>query len=128
MNNELYNTNGVYSIIRKYYVSQFPHKMSFLALDAINHHISEHNKSAAVVKKEGSYVFNNPNPYQASNDPFGNSLSINTKNLESYLSNSEGLKNLFQDINALYTWLVEYDFIKDGIATEKMLTIKAIHH
>lgn len=128
MNNELYNINGTYNIIRNYYASQFPHKINFLALDAINLHVSEYNKSAEIVKKDGSYVFNNPNPYQASLDPFSNSLSKNTQNLESYLSNREGLKNLFQDINALYTWLVEYDFIKDGIATEKMLTIKAIHN
>ncbi|WP_213355030.1 hypothetical protein [Citrobacter freundii] len=126
MNNELYNINGIYSIIRKYYISQFPHKINFLALDSINHHLSEHNNAAKIVKKDGAYILSNPNPYQKSQDPFANSLSIGTQNLESYLSDSEGLKHLFQDINALYTWLVEYDFIKDGIATEKLLTIKAI--
>jgi len=126
MNNELYNINGVYGIIRKYYITHFPHKLEFWALDSINHHLKEHNNTAQIIKKEGAYVFSNPNPYQKSQDSFSNSLSIGTQNLESYLSDSEGLKNLFQDINALYTWLVEYGFIKDGIATEKLLANKAI--
>ncbi|EKN4008242.1 TPA: hypothetical protein ACQQX6_002607 [Yersinia enterocolitica] len=46
--------------------------------------------------------------------------------LENYLSNDDDMKRSFQDVNALYFWLIESDFIKDEVATDKILATKAI--
>ena len=126
MHNELYNINGVYELIRKYYVFNFPHKVEFQAVNAINHFVKSYN-AEAVIKKDGDvYVFINTKPYQRSSDPFANSLGIHTEQLERYLSDDSGIRKLFQDVNALHLWLVDNNFIKNNLATEKLLATKAI--
>ncbi|HFR4115065.1 TPA: hypothetical protein ACHVKA_003080, partial [Yersinia enterocolitica] len=72
------------------------------------------------------YGFINRKLYQRNRDSFSNSLSIHMEQLENYLSNDDDMKRSFQDVNALYFWLIESDFIKDEVATDKILATKAI--
>lgn len=126
MKNEIYSINGIYDMVRNYYMDNFPHTVGFKAVDVINFYLHTFNKSAIVEKIEDDYVLNNPNPTKADNDPFTQGLvSINIK-FETYLSHKNGMIKIFQDVNALHQWLTVSGFINDGIATEKMLSVKKL--
>ncbi len=63
------------------------------------------------------YIFINNNTNKETHDPF----ESKERNLAAYLSRSSGIEALFQDVNALQKWLLQFGFISGGIATEKML-------
>ncbi|EIQ5176260.1 hypothetical protein LVC53_004812 [Salmonella enterica] len=118
MKNQPYSRQGIYDIIRSHYLRNFPYTIQFEALNAINEHISLIIDSASIQKNEsGEYVFINNNPNMEVDDPFEST----ERNLAAYLSKSSGVEALFQDVNALQKWLLQYGFIHGGIATEKML-------
>ncbi|MCY2120008.1 hypothetical protein OW833_23455 [Klebsiella pneumoniae] len=118
MKNHILSISGVYGIIREHYVSNFPHKLQFQAVDALDKYIKQYNENASLRKADGGkYIFENPEPTPKDDSPFENSA----RNLEAYLSQESGLKNLFEDINAMHEWLLQSGFINAGIATEKML-------
>ncbi|AVE75116.1 TPA: hypothetical protein R4200_004519 [Enterobacter hormaechei subsp. oharae] len=118
MKNHILSISGVYGIIRDHYVSNFPHKLQFQAVDALNGYIKRYNENAFLSKTDnGKYIFENPKPTPKDDSPFENPA----KNLEFYLSQESGLQNLFQDTNAMHEWLLQSGFINAGIATEKML-------
>ncbi|MCM7470847.1 hypothetical protein UXP00_21870 [Enterobacter asburiae] len=118
MKNHILSISGVYGIIRDHYVSNFPYKLQFQAVDALNGYIKRYNENAFLSKTDnGKYIFENPKPTPKDDSPFENPA----KNLEFYLSQESGLQNLFQDTNAMHEWLLQSGFINAGIATEKML-------
>lgn len=122
MKNHILTINGVYEIIKEHYVSNFPHKLQFQAVDALNRYIKRRNENAFLSKTEGGkYIFENPEPTPTEDSPFENSLGASARNLEAYLSQESGVQNLFQDTNAMHEWLLQSGFINAGIATEKML-------
>ncbi|MBE5213498.1 hypothetical protein IG611_00400 [Pectobacterium sp. A535-S3-A17] len=126
MKNTLYNINGIYGVIRDYYIANFPHKIEFHADNALNAHVRSKNENAFIVKNEKGYEFSNPTPYQLSDDSFSRSFEVNIVSLEKYLSEENNLTFMFQDVNALNKWLEDSGFVKNGVATEKMLATKTL--
>lgn len=122
MKNHILTISSIYGIIREHYVSNFPHKLQFQAVDALNKYIKRYNEKASLCKTDGGkYIFENPEPTPKEESPYENSLGLSARNLEAYLSQESGVQNLFQDINAMHEWLLQSGFINAGIATEKML-------
>ncbi|HHT0990071.1 TPA: hypothetical protein ACTYAY_001902 [Enterobacter roggenkampii] len=123
MKNHILTINSVYDLIREHYISNFPYKLQFQAVDALNKYIKRHNEQAFLTKTEdGKYIFENPEPTPTDDSPFVNSLGSSARTMENYLSQETGIQNLFQDTNAMHEWLLQSDFIRAGIATEKMLS------
>lgn len=127
MKNTVIEFNEVYSLIRKHYLLNFPYKLDFQAMDALNIFIKKHNENAQIIKNsEGVYKFENPVPTPSVDSPFENSIGSTSREIEAYLSDDQGLKNIFLDTNAMHEWLVKSGFIQAGVATEKMLEKKSL--
>ncbi|MEI3777107.1 hypothetical protein [Pectobacterium brasiliense] len=126
MRNSLYNINGIYSIIRKYYIDNFPYKIEFRAEDVLNYHIQSKNENAYIVQNGTEYEFKNPTPYQLSDDTFARSFETEIVSLEEYLAEENNLVSIFNDVHTFNNWLVDSGFIKNGVATEKMLVTKTL--
>lgn len=57
MKNHILTINGVYDLIREHYVSNFPYKLQFQAVDALNKYIKRQNEHAFLTKTEdGKYI------------------------------------------------------------------------
>ncbi|ENR0231978.1 hypothetical protein IM270_20350 [Enterobacter cloacae complex sp. I7] len=126
MKNNTYNLNQVYSIIRDYYVDSFPHSLSFISSEALSFHLKKHGSTARVIKHETGYDFVNENPKVRSDDIFDNGYEDYVINLEGFLSDRRNTSSLINDINALASWLMDGLYIKNGIATDKMLEVKKL--
>ncbi|MCA6924719.1 hypothetical protein [Pectobacterium versatile] len=126
MRNSLYNINGIYSIIREYYIANFPYKIEFKAEDVLNAHIQSKNENACIVQNGTKYEFQNPTPYQLSNEAFARSFETGIVYLEEYLAEENNLVSIFNDLHIFNSWLVDSGFIKNGVATEKMLVTKTL--
>ncbi|WP_432413697.1 hypothetical protein [Pantoea allii] len=127
MKNNRYTINGLYLIVRRFYLDSFPNPISFDALDALNFEIKKINKKAKVDEINKVYFFDNPSPTVVDpSNPFSNASE--QKSEEEYFEKAGdgAIRNLIQDIRALESWLWKAGYIDDKIATEKMLANKSI--
>jgi hypothetical protein len=124
MKNNLINIKTAYNLIRDEYVFNFPYELEFEALKVLNNFIKNENKDAFLRKNDdGTYHFENPHPTVRDDSPFENSFGASAIKVEEYLSQADAASNIIKDINALHNWLCKSDFIREGVATEKMLNI-----
>lgn len=117
MKNKIYSRHSIYSIIRNYYLNNFPYQIQFEALNAINEHIKNINEDVHIEKVGDEYKLIQPT-YPKEID---SKYEIPERNVFVYLSQPSGMAAIFQDVNTYHQWLIKNGFIADRIATEKML-------
>lgn len=129
MKNKHYTINGLYGILRDFYLDSFPHASSFNALQVLNSEIKKINKSAKIEESNFRYSFDNPNPTVVdANNPYSNENGSEGRNVEEYFENagSNEIRNIIQDLYGLESWLGTAGFIENKIATEKLLANKKL--
>lgn len=117
MKNKFYNRHGIYNIIRKHYLKNFPYPTQFEALNAINEHLNSIDESVHIKKVGDEYKLIQPTHHKEEKSKYETQES----NVFVYLSQPSGIAAVFQDVNTYHEWLNNNGFIADRIATEKML-------
>ncbi|EDJ8983003.1 hypothetical protein GFI10_01915 [Salmonella enterica subsp. diarizonae] len=104
------STNNIFEIIRNHYKEHFPYCSEWDAITAIN-----------LAFKNSSYGRVVPG-YFKTND-IGQVLYAGQHNhySEEVFTKKENCQHLVNDVEALHSWLLNNGFIKDGMATEKMI-------
>lgn len=126
MKNEIYSINDIYGIIRDFYISNFPYEIDVNIVDIINREIQRYNKKSSIIQDGGEYLFDNPEPTQQNRDPFFDDDNAYKIKIEHYYNQKENIVNIFNDVEVLHEWLINNGFIRNDVATEKMLSIKAL--
>lgn len=129
MKNKRYDINGLYLIVRDFYLDSFPNPLSFNPLHALNFKIKKSNKRAEVVESNKIYSFDNPHPTLVDpRIPYSNKNGSEQREVEEYFENAghDEIRIIVQELNALESWLWKAGYIEDKLATEKMLANKSI--
>ena len=123
MKSTLYDINGLFQMVRRYYVQRFPYSVQPNAIGVMNDELKWAGSSAKIRYVDDSNTsFENPNPAEKPDSVFGHNPAIR---LEEYLEGKQDREMLIEDINALRAWLIKAGYLyvdgRDHTATEELL-------
>ena len=122
MKNSMISYNIVYGCIRDYYLQNFPHPARPLFQEMLQILLNRYDIEGTLSSTQNSFTLNVHNPRQIVKDCVFENDNHQAR-LEAYLSSTDGMGYVVEDIVKLYNWLVRYGFIdENGIATEKMFS------
>ncbi|WP_187484938.1 hypothetical protein [Pantoea agglomerans] len=129
MKNTLYDFNGLYLLVRRYYLKCFPHIADSAPEAILNLQLKCHDSSALVVStgQLGNTLLENQEPIQKHNPPY---VENHGYVLEAYLSDEASRGDILEDIKALNEWMIKEGFIhaddEGSIATSRLLDVRSL--
>lgn len=123
MKSTLYDIDGLFQVVRRYYVESFPYSAQPNAIGVMNNELKRVESSAKIRYVDDSNTsFENPSPTVNPDSVFAYNPAVD---LEEYLEVKQNLDVLLEDIRTLRTWLVKAGYLyadgRDHIATEELL-------
>ncbi|WP_017345646.1 hypothetical protein [Pantoea sp. A4] len=123
MKSTLYHIDGLFQVVRQYYVSSFPYSVPSNAIDVMNYELKREGSSATIRYVDNlNTSFENLSPAENPETSFEHNPAVS---LEEYLGEKQGREALLEDIRALWIWLVKAGYLYEErgnhTATEELL-------
>lgn len=123
MKSMFYDIDGLFQVVRRYYVQNFPYSAQPNAIGVMNNELKRLESSAKIRHVDDSNTsFENASPAVNTDSIFAHNPAVE---LEEYLKEKQNRDVLLEDIRTLRTWLVKAGYLyADGrshIATEELL-------
>lgn len=123
MKSTLYDIDGLFQVVRRYYVESFPYSAQPNAIGVMNNALKRAESSAKIRYVDDSNTsFENLSPAVKPESDFAYDPAFH---LEEYLEEKQSREVLLEDIRVLRTWLVKAGYLyvdgRNHSATEELL-------
>lgn len=95
MKNVILTVNGMYNVIRNFYIDAFPYEVNFSVQEALALYYNEENSNFNKITTDGSCHID-----------------------------EQDMQILVQDIIKLHDWLISNDYLRNGMPTTKMIEVR----
>lgn len=123
MKNTFYDIDGLFQVVRRYYVESFPYSVQPNAIGVMNNELKRVDSSAKIrYVDDANTSFENLSPAVKPESILAYNPAVH---LEEYLEEKHNLAVLLEDIRTLRTWLVKAGYLyadgRNHTATEELI-------